>query len=186
MTMKSDVERIEHLLSTKGWEDLSTEEKEFAIQELGSEEQYALMRKIGQTLVSERPNLSPDPKILAHLHAELNELHPSLWKRVLQWRVPGYAMVIPLVAFVVILYRWPSKDTQADLRGSAIIRETDTVYISKAPDTVYIERTEVRYVRQQPVTPVYTVVKTDESPKGSDGVSMKENEELEKLLVSGS
>jgi hypothetical protein len=49
-------EMLERLLATKNWEELSPQERSLVIQELGSEEQYILMRKIGSTLVSEKPD----------------------------------------------------------------------------------------------------------------------------------
>jgi hypothetical protein len=181
--MNRDEEKIDLLLSTKVWEELSPDEKVFAIQVFGSEEQYVLMRKIGQTLVSERSNLSPDPKIFSHLATEFGSVHPPVWKRVVQWRVPAYAIVVP-IALIAALVWWPHPRTEAPAKH--IVQVADTVYIKQSPDTVFIQRTVIKYLPQKPKTPSFTIIKTSEQDEHIDGVNMKENEELEKLLVSGS
>jgi hypothetical protein len=64
---------------------------------------------------------------------------------------------------------------------------SDTVYITKSADTVYVDRVVVRYVEKAtPGAPAFSAVNSKGEEPISDGVNMKENEELEKLLVSGS
>ena len=60
--------RIEALLESKAFGELTAEEKEFVLKELGSEEQYHVLRKIGAALVAEKADLSPDPRVLTKLH----------------------------------------------------------------------------------------------------------------------
>jgi hypothetical protein len=178
-------EMLERLLATKNWEELSPQERSLVIQELGSEEQYILMRKIGSTLVSEKPDLSPDPKILKKLQGELRSKHRPGLSRLLEWNVPAYTMVIPILMAIALSY---SMNMPQDVQiQSATKIVSDTVYITKSADTVYVDRVVVRYVEKAtPGAPAFSAVNSKGEEPISDGVNMKENEELEKLLVSGS
>jgi hypothetical protein len=187
MKINNNIERLELLLSTKAWEQLSPDDKSMAIQELGSEEQYVLMRKIGQTLVSKGPDLFPDPKILETIAAAFREQHKPAWQRALEYRVPAYTLLIPLILLVAAALIPSKPEASTILTSNVESPGRDTLYVKQAPDTVVVERTIVRYIEKKSLAvPVYTIVKTNEKDSGNDGVNMKENEELEKLLVSGS
>ncbi len=59
----------------------------------------------------------------------------------------------------------------------------DTIYVASKPDTVFTEK--VVY-RDQPVILTRIDVVEKNKPMDKNGINMKEKEELEKLLVSGS
>ena len=87
-------ERIEELLNTRSFEELSPEERTLVLNELGSEEEYTLLRRVGRALVSTKAGLSPDPKTLRELHIEMQrrEKHPG-WLHTLLFRpIPSYAV----------------------------------------------------------------------------------------------
>jgi hypothetical protein len=186
MEINNNIERLELLLSTKTWEQLSPDEKALAMQELGSVEQYVLMRKIGQTLVQNEPELSPDPEILATITRAFQEKHKPVWQRALEWRVPAYALIIPVLLIVAVILISVRPVTNATQTSKVTLPVRDTLYVKLAPDTVFVERTVIRYVEKPKEVPAYTIVNTSDKESGDDGVNMKENEELEKLLVSGS
>jgi len=158
------------------------------LQEFGSEEQYRLARKIGQALVKLKTGLSPDPWILASLQDQVKaRQRPSLWTSFFQAQVPAYVMAGACLAIVVIL--WWLKPVPAP-PSVAVRTVRDTVYLATAPDTVYrrkiIYRYRYRYITvAAPSTPTPDT-RLAEPMAGSEGVSMKDKEELEKLLVSGS
>lgn len=185
--MMNNVDRLELLLSTKTWEELLPDEKALAILELGSEEQYVLMRKINQTLVSNESDLSPDPKILNHITEVFTDLHKPVWRRALAWRVPAYALVIPVSLLLVSVF-WLTTKVEIPAPTANVIKTVrDTVYVKQSPDTVFIQKTLVRYIeRKTTLVPAFTIAEPGETEKVNNGINMKENEELEKLLVSGS
>jgi hypothetical protein len=188
MEMNDNIERLEFLLNTKTWDQLSNDEKALAIQELGSEEQYVLVRKIGLTLVSKEPGLSPDPKILKNLDEAIRHLHKPAWQRMVEWRIPAYTLLAPLLIIVALGVAWLRPVKNDDVNRSNVSPARDTLYLTQAPDTIFVDRPVIRYIERNvvPASAVFEVVKSQEPKETSDGVNMKENEELEKLLVSGS
>jgi hypothetical protein len=67
-----------------------------------------------------------------------------------------------------------------------IRKQTDTVFIASKPDTIIRER--IVYVKTPATAPALQTAKSVQfiPVETSKGVNMKEKEELEKLLVSGS
>jgi hypothetical protein len=80
----------------------------------------------------------------------------------------------------------PVKDDDGNTSNVSPAR--DTLYLTQAPDTIFIERPVIRYIERNvvPASAAFEIVKSQAPKETSGGVNMKENEELEKLLVSGS
>jgi hypothetical protein len=68
------------------------------------------------------------------------------------------------------------------------VLQRDTVFLPSPPDTVFVSKVIYRFKDHATKTPLVTVVKnTDRTETTSGiGVNMKEKEELDNLLVSGS
>jgi hypothetical protein len=182
---KDDEAVIESLLETKSFTELTDEEKLLVIQVLGSEEEYHNLRKIGQALVGNKADLSPDPRVLLKVkNAYASKHQAEAWYSTI-WRaqVPAYAMAIPLLVLSVMYFLMDHRDP-IETQPITLIRR-DTI-VTKRIDTVFIERQVVRFVKEKSKTE-YVVAKNDQPGETNvEGVSVKEKEELEQLLVSGS
>jgi hypothetical protein len=180
--------RIEDLLESRSFYELTIEEKEFILKELGSEEVYASLRKISKALVADKADLSPDPRILARLHGQMKESqqkHGWFWD-VVSYRLPAYVVAPSILLMAAIVYFLPDRQPRVE-REPVYLTRVDTVYMKSQRDTVVVERVVVKYqpAPEQKVIDYAVVGNVTDSDK-SEGVSMKDKEELESFLVSGS
>jgi len=182
---------LNHLLDEKSFDQLTPDERKVALHEFGSEEQYTLARKIGLALVRQKTGLSPDPWILASLHDHMvTRRSPSRWASFFQAQVPAYVVVCASLAMAVAVW-WLKPEPPAPAQIVHVVR--DTIYQAAIPDTVYRDkliyryRYRYRYITAAASQPVGNIT-TAATPASlvSEGVTMKDKEELEKLLVSGS
>ena len=188
--MKNEEEKLEELILEKSFGQLNVAERHFVVSKMGSEEEYTAMRKM-ETLLRDRmraPGVQPKSRGLNSLKEKMRAIHAqeSLWRKIVAFKIPAYTAVL-----VILVVVWLMKTTTpaAPLANpmTAVIR-TDTVYRIKI-DTVYKARTVYRYVTAnlQTVPKETHADKPNEKPKAFEvGVSMKDKEELDKLLVSGS
>jgi hypothetical protein len=188
MTPSEKEQKLERLLDEKSFDQLTHEEKDVVLQEFGSEEQYRLARKIGPALVKLKTGLSPDPWILASLQDQVKiRRGPSLWTSFFQARVPAYVMAGACLVIVILVWWLKPVPTPPPV---AVRMVRDTVYLASVPDTVYrrkiIYRYRYRYITVAAPSTTPPDTRVVEPVAGSAGVTMKDKEELEKLLVSGS
>lgn len=179
-------EKLEELLSTKAFDELTWSEKELVLSELGSEEQYEVMRKIGNTLMKGNI-LTPDPQIIKSLQQKMrDEKRTSVVYQLLSWQAPAYVTVFMVAACCTFTWFVTKKSNPSPL---VTIVKTDTVYLASQPDTIFREKVIYRYVKPK-VLFTQNVTKTETTTPVRQpeitGVSMKANEALEKFLVSGS
>jgi hypothetical protein len=183
--MKHDEERLEQLLHSRSFQELTSDEKEFVVGALGSEEEFTAMQKMDERLTQEKKStIHPDKRTLASLMVRMREIHQraSLWQRIGAIRIPAYAALLLLVVATALTLLLRPQPVERIIAGPEVLK-VDTVYVTKL-DTVFRERV------------VYTMVRTPQvdTRKQSEivpavvpiGVSMKEKDELNKLLVSGS
>ena len=183
--MEND-ERFEHLLQHYSYKELNDEDRQVTRHFVSSEEEYEALRKTTGRInhyFSEEKKTFP--------RSEVWEKIKSTWrgsdKTAYHWTktpMPAYAAALALIAagsigwYAGSYYHAPNNSLQ-------ITQQVDTVFVSVRPDTVVRER--VIYVKDQsPPTLLQVVGKNPEATPASRGVNMKEKEELEKLLVSGS
>lgn len=184
--------RLEDLLASKTFAELSAGEKSFVLKELGSEEEYNSLRKVSSALVADKADLSPDPRTLHSLRRELrNTRSRESWaSRFLAWQIPGYSLVPMVVIILFIGLRGMNDSTFEAQPPPILVSKVDTVFIKTASDTVFIEKVIVRYRKEEPAekpAPSYSIVRNvSEQKDDEEGVTMKDKEELETLLVSGS
>ena len=181
--------RMEALLESKAFDELTGEEREFVLKELGSEEQYHVLRKISAALVAEKADLSPDPRVLTRLRGELKKNAPVPWfRQVIDYRVPAYLMIAPIV-LIALGILWLNGNDDDAIRGETITTiQRDTLYVVTPADTIFVDRVVVKYLKPQRSEDAdYSLVRNNpEEANASEGVNMKEKEELERFLVSGS
>jgi hypothetical protein len=174
-------EKLESLIQSKSWLELDDDEKTFVIEKIGSEARYDALRKVNRALVTaQKVDLSPDPSTLRDLHERLKQKRQpafSLWA----YRMPAVAS---LLLFVLVGAAGWYVGRENSIKATAFIVKTDTVYLSTPPDTIYINKVVYRYVPKPQIEDTKTIIVKNAST-GSRGVSMKEKEDLEKLLVSG-
>ena len=182
---------IEDLLVSKSFAELTTPEKSFVLKELGSEGEYNSLRKISLALVADKADLSPDPRTISSLQRELRNIHRKQpWAmRFMEWRVPGYTLIPSLILLLFVSLNMLMQDSdQSDPPSS--IASVDTVFIKMPSDTIVVEKILVKYRYNTSVGKTvtdYSIVRnvTQEENK-EEGVTMKDKEELESLIVSGS
>lgn len=177
----SEYEVFERLVSEKRYAELSGDELKLVNQFITNEEEYDAFRMSGLDMKKwfrENPVVGATDKTLSGLKQEFKRAHqPQIsfaW-----WKVTvGYAVA----AFVFGLGGWWLGQSEKPTTLTRIERVLvpDTIYVATKPDTVVREK--IIY-RDRPVI-LTTTNQLIETPV-TKGVSMKEKEELDKLLVSG-
>jgi hypothetical protein len=188
MIQADELEKLESLLQGKAFEELTAEEKIWVGQWIESEIEYTNLRtaegEIKKYLVNADP-IAPNPKLLTHLKVQLKTRQASLKAYWWQVRTPGWSTL--LIAMVFGASGWWIGSSPMNLNIEQASSPTivyDTVYLASKPDTVFIE--QVVY-KDRPLIMRITKQVEDMSVKNSEkGINMKEKEELENLLVSGS
>jgi hypothetical protein len=101
--------------------------------------------------------------------------------------MPAYAVVAMIALTILIMWLGKQADPNVQLALKPSVQR-DTVFLPSTPDTVFVTKVIYRYKNHAAKTPMITVVKnTDRTETTSGvGVNMKEKEELDNLLVSGS
>jgi hypothetical protein len=194
MFMKNE-EELESIIRQKDFAALTGEERELVLQTIGSEEEYETIRKIELAVSGEklRSTLEPHAQTLRALQQRMKKHSGSFeWSDIFQVKVPAYVAVLAALAISVIIFSLRSSSPAERLslkRANVPLTRVDTVYITKT-DTVIRERIVYRQVNQSRQVSI-PLKSTPEAPvhqrqPSAAGFSMKEKEELNKLLVSGS
>ncbi len=189
--MKKEDE-FENITRRKDFASLTEEEKAIALKSIGSEEEYEAIRRIELTMLDEkfRSSLEPNAKILSSLRQRMKMHSTSFdWKSIFQFKIPAYAAFGAVVAIAVLVYfLLPSEPAKFMASGDAIVPvvRIDTVFVTKT-DTIVRERIVYRQVKTTPMpVTVDPAILVHQKQPVTNGVNMKEKEELNRLLVSGS
>ncbi len=182
------IDRLEQLIHTKAFQELTTEEKDFVLRELDSEEQYEVMRKLSPMFDGMRNEDIPQPrdKTLEFLKQNL-PLKTSLWSKWLDLQMPAYATV--LLVMLSCFLTWKIATPANPLVIKQTISTIDTIYVASKPDTIFKEKVVYRFAKSQDESKSRDELKEviPNQPEALPiGVSMKDKEELQGLLVSGS
>jgi hypothetical protein len=184
----SNEERLDALMKVKSFQALTEDERSFVIQELGSEKHYTAMRKVSLALITSRAELSPDPSTIAALQSRMADQQQeraavTIWS----WKMPAYATALIVVLTSTISW-WIGSSQQK--QGTQIVETVhrDTVFLASKPDTLYRERIVYRtIIKHKEEKERIQLAKTVESFQAKEvGINMKEKQDLELLLVSGS
>jgi hypothetical protein len=188
MIHMNELDKLERLLQDKNFASLTTEEKTWVSQWIESEAEYENMRrsesKIRQHFIN-TAEFIPEP-------SGLNELKANLRKRTnqsLNWwqiKVPAWSTILVSLCFGVVAWWLTSSGDQVVTQPQKLVTSIvyDTVYVTTKPDTIFIQ--QVVY-RERPVLLTKSIKQLEsKNSVPSSGINMKEKEELENLLVSGS
>ena len=187
MIHMDELDKLEHLLRDKNFAALTTEEKTWVSQWIESEAEYENMRRSESRIKQQFSNateLIPEP-------SRINELKATLRKRAnqsLNWwqvKVPAWSTVLVALCFGVGGWWLTSLRNQSIVQPQEVLTSIvyDTVFVAAKPDTVFVQ--QVVY-KEQPVLLTKSVKQIESKNTLSNGINMKEKEELENLLVSGS
>jgi hypothetical protein len=180
-------EKIDQLIETKSWSDLSVDEKTFVVDVLGSEEQYHAMRDVHFALTNSAADGpgATDARILKNLKKKFRAKHSETTSfYAMRFGMPAYAAVLLLI--VVGAGAWyAGLNSSAPVATSKIVYQTDTVLVASTPDTVYRDRVIYKTVHVA-TQPTLVAASTEKREEAEVGISMRETEPLQNLLVSGS
>jgi hypothetical protein len=182
-----ELDKIENLLHTKTFLELTSEEKTWIRQWIESEAEYENLRKsearIKQHFIDANEFISK-PNGLAELKANLRkQTRQSLnWWQV---KVPAWSTLLVAGCFAFGAWWFTSSSVKPIVEQQIVSSIVyDTVYVASKPDTVFVQHL---VYKERPVLLTKTVNQVStKSATNSNGINMKEKEELENLLVSGS
>jgi len=183
-----ELEKLERLMQSKAFAELTTEEKLWVSQWIESETEYTNLRKanreISEQLISTNQAV-PDPKILTHLKATLLAKQTVSQLNWWQVKMPGWSTGVIASFFCVVGWWIGSSSNQVaaeQVYSSTILY--DTVYLASKPDTIFVQ--QVVYRERSLIAKTVKQLETLTTETPAKGINMKEKEELENLLVSGS
>lgn len=181
------IDKLEKLLRTCSYAELSVEQRREISEYVNSEEEYESMRLVNQHLKDENSRslpLAPSPEVLKRIKGHVRSTSSvGLWKW-LSLPVPTYATAAIAIAVGVGCWWAGSSRKPQPTLVEKTERIVDTVYFSSRPDTIFIDRVVYIPEKEAPVAGVTDIGNQPTVPT-SRGISMKEKEELERLLVSG-
>ena len=181
-----DLNRFEQLLKQRSFKNLDEEEKNFVFQFIRSEEEYESLRNAEvelKTFFERKPELVPRKETLLKIkqsRAQMTTSPQSFWLRP---AVPAYTMVLLMLGVGVLGWWSGTRIGSEKVLVEKIVPRVDTIRIESKPDTIVKEK--IIYLPSQPVTIVSHQPEKNETVTAK-GVNMKDKEELERLLVSGS
>lgn len=180
--MKKNQDKLSHLLRSSAWHELSDSDRQWVSTQVTGENEYEALRHAERELLKHfaGSEIQADEQMLDDLKHRINpNSAPSQ-------RLPYYAM--GMAAALLIAFGWWmglqwNHEPQISL---PVAMRVDTVFITSQPDTVWRDRVVYQKVFVASVDSgrIKTVAQRAIQP-AQRGVSMKEKEELEKLLVSG-
>jgi hypothetical protein len=186
----NDFEKFEKLLQSKSYAELSGEEVTWVQQWVASEEEYEAMRIAEhelKNLFQINPVLPTDSKTLHKLKRHLRSKKDE--KKKLQWAPfslkPSLSYLFTAIVFGLLGW-WVGHSASVnsfDTNNEVTTLIYDTVFMPSTPDTIFLEKT---IYRDRPI--ILTINKEAKQFSNSPstrGVTMKEKEELDELLVSG-
>lgn len=186
--MNSREDKLDALLKNKSYQELTKEEQTFVQEELGSEAQYNAMRKVSLALITSKVDLSPDPFIVKSLQQHMHEQRVVVRESFFTWKMPAYATFVLVVVVGVFTWWLGSRQEPSPVANVVEVIKRDTVFLTSAPDTVFKDRVIYRTVfrSENSAAQIQFATKGDDVVAHGRGVNMKEKQDLELLLVSGS
>lgn len=182
-----DLEKLELLMQNKPYSELNHDEKEWVNQWVESASEYDRLRKSETQMRQYFHDTRINPPALAtvtlltnHLKKKTRAQQVGMW-----WQFKPSLSAWSLAILFGCLGWWIGQSTTSPVvkqgaRTSAIIH--DTIYIASQPDTVFTEK--IIY-KDRSVILTKNNRESKNAASESHGINMKEKEELEKLLVSG-
>ncbi len=174
-----DFEKIEKLLKSKSYSELSSDERSLIESELTQEVYEELRQAITQV---QREKLQVNKSLKKSLMKEFKETNNSRLPVIFRWKIPALTHIIPLVVIVYLAFFMPKNERVITQDRIVEIMVRDTVQINQV-DTLYLER-----IVKVP-TPVYVTrePKQTTSPEKIQTVnrSLSDQKEVLDLVVRG-
>ncbi len=175
----NDFERLESLLKSKNYEQLSGEEKEWIEKEIGGEQAYLNLQSFVTRLSGDKIS-APSQKIKKNLMTAFRSRNQTVWSRVVSYRMPAFANIFVWAVLAVGVWYWiPERRVMVEKQVPIEKTLLDTVYVELPKDTVIIEKTI------QVEVPVYIEKKEEPEIIVVKGSSLSDQKDLQRLLVSG-
>jgi hypothetical protein len=187
----NDWKVFELMLKTKGFQELTVEERVIALRFAESKEEYEQLHQAEIKIDSyfdEKISIAPKENTLSSLKKHLQkESGPSHeWTALWRISIPAYATVLLIMTFSVLSW-WVAISKNPPAVTDTVRIETDTIFLASPPDTIFIERTIYKTKFSTSLSSQTTPYKLKNvTPQTGNGISMQEKEELETFLVSGS
>lgn len=184
-----DLEKLELLMKSKSFAQLSDEEKEWVSQWVKSPGEYDVLRKFEtqmhdyfQDTKINTPASAALGQLKGHLRRKTREQQAGIW-----WHLKPSLSTLSLAILFGFVGWWFGRSTTSPEAKPGVIKSAivyDTIYIASKPDTIFTEK--IIYKDRPVILTGNMDSKELKHPSSeSNGINMKEKEELEKLLVSG-
>jgi hypothetical protein len=182
-------DEFEELLGSKEWTDLTDDERALALTHVQSESDYQAMRKITVALEGHpRARISPDKNILPVLKKRMAKqpAYPRWLVTAFGHKMPVHSVSTSIILALIVGWAIGSQQTVKPEVHERIVYQVDTVFQTLPSDTVFVSKVVYRYIPQsRPSRADFKTVNQENPPTESRGVTMKEKEELDVLIVSG-
>jgi hypothetical protein len=183
-----DLEKLEWLMKSKSYTELSNEEREWVSQWMESASEYDLLRKSEIQMRQYFDDSKIDPpasstlaQLVNHLKKKNRMQQAGVW-----WQIKPSLSTWALAILFGCVGWWIGQSASSPVAQQEVITSTivrDTIYIASKVDTIFMEK--VIYKDRPVILTKNNSIKELKNTSGSNGINMKEKEELEKLLVSG-
>jgi hypothetical protein len=180
-------DRLEQLLRAYRWDQLPEAERHWVVEQLSGEDEYESLRQAELELVRHfrSTTVHADEQGLHKLRDRL-AIPPLERPERTSWPIPGYAIGLAATLLVAMGWWMGTQWSSRYEKPAQILTRLDTVRIPQKPDTIWLERVVYRPISVSAITKTQSDVKpVMDEPVSQRGVTMKEKEALEKLLVSG-
>lgn len=183
-----DLEKLEWLIQSKSYMELSNEEKEWVSHWMESASEYDLLRKSEIQTRQYFDDSKIDPpasstltQLTSHLKKKNRRLQAGIW-----WQFKPSLSTWALAILFGCVGWWIGQSASSPAAQQEVIISTtvrDTIYIASKADTIFTEK--IIYKDRPVIMTRNDSSKELKNTSVSNGINMKEKEELEKLLVSG-
>lgn len=177
-----DLDRFEQLLKQHSFKKLNENEKDFVLQFISSEEEYESLRNADVELkrfFDQKAELRHSKDVWLKIKQTRAEKMPV--REVFRQNIPAYAFVLLLLIVGAASWLGGAKFGSKQILVEKIVSRVDTIRITSKPDTIVKEK----IIYLQPATVSIVSRQLEDEPARPKGVNMKDKEELERLLVSG-
>ena len=181
--MKNDQSlKIDHLIHTKQYEELSQEDKLLVDEHLGGKksfEHYQLLFRESHA-TQERP---VSRSVANNLSTRFKQKNRPVWYSLFNYRIPAYVSMMLITLMMTASWWWTTRHpNMIEVTKEVYLPgKTDTLLVELPPDTIVIEK-----VIQQTI-PVYITsnVPVEKTQETTEGSSLAEQQDLTEFLVSG-
>lgn len=175
--------KIDVLLKTKSYTELSEQEQLWVNENLGGETAYQNLASAIQR-ASQEQKMSVKSSTKKALMQQMKASKEPFWSKIIHYKVPAYASALMLVLAVGLTFFLTSQKEVIVEKRIALSAKTivDTVKIAQPNDTIFVEKIKevpVYITEQKTISnPTQTPAKNNLSEK-----SLADQKELKNLLV---